>query len=395
MKPPTFTRREAMALAAGAALHPGIARGQELPDWLGLPPELAALYRIDRTKTDHGEQVTLVRRDSPPPRAHVYVLYSRDSSAYDTAIATVLDVFHERRFPIKVTCFFYDDDESYGIIAMRDAQQVRADLIYTMGSDTTAFAWPRFRDNDIPIVSICSKDPVVLGQQPDYRKGSGTSYAFTSLDMPVPVQFAYLKELKPGLKNLAILADVKNVSAMTVQLRPMAAYARDKGVRVHEVVVARRSRAAEELGELMPQAIAAMRQTDPELRDSVFWVTGSTAVFREIAAINAQAGTVPVLSVVPDVVQEGGDSAVVSIGVGFESNAYIAASYGLSILTGAAKAGGLPVGIVSPPDIAINFQRARAIGLKIPFSFVETASTIYGPDGRLVRDKGRHRSPSA
>lgn len=391
MKLPPLNRRQMMKLGAGAALMPAVARANIERDWFNLPPEMEALYKLDWLDTEAGQQVTVQRRDGPPPRASIFVLYSRSSSAYDTAIATVLEVFHERRFPIKVVAFNYDDDESYGVVAMQQALKARFDLVYTMGSDTTAFAWPRFRDYPIPIVSICSKDPVVLGQQADYRKGSGTSYAFTSLDMPVPVQFAYLKELKPNLKNLAILADVKNVSAMTVQLRPMAAYARDNAVKVHEVIVERRSRAAEELGEMIPAAIRAMRQTDPGLKDSVFWITGSTAVFKEIATINANAGNVPVLSVVPDVVQPGADSAVVSIGVGFDSNAYVAASYGLSILAAGARTASLPVGIVSPPDIAINFLRARAIGLKIPFSFVETASTIYGPDGGIVRDQGRRK----
>jgi len=40
---------------------------------------------------------------------------------------------------------------------------------------------------------------------------------------------------------------------------------------------------------------------------------------------------------------------------------------------------------VSPPDIAISFLKAREIGLKVPFSFFETASFVYDYDGRAVR----------
>ena len=97
---------------------------------------------------------------------------------------------------------------------------------------------------------------------------------------------------------------------------------------------------------------------------------------------------VPVVSVVPDVVQAGDDSAVLSIGIGFESNAQIAAAYAMRLLTEEVEAGDLPVGLVSPPDIAINFRRARAIGLKVPFGFFEIASTVYDPQGRLVRQDG-------
>jgi putative ABC transport system substrate-binding protein len=48
------------------------------------------------------------------------------------------------------------------------------------------------------------------------------------------------------------------------------------------------------------------------------------------------------------------------------------------------KVGELPVGIVSPPDIAINFRKVREIGLNIPFNFVESASKLYDYDGNEV-----------
>ena len=50
--------------------------------------------------------------------------------------------------------------------------------------------------------------------------------------------------------------------------------------------------------------------------------------------------------------------------------------------------GELRVGIVSPPDIAINFRKAREIGMKVPFSFFESASYIYDYEGRSVRSAG-------
>ena len=81
--------------------------------------------------------------------------------------------------------------------------------------------------------------------------------------------------------------------------------------------------------------------------------------------------------------------AVLSIGVSFESNARLAAVYGADILSGRRKPGELKVGVVSPPDIAINFLRAREIGLKIPFSFFEAASFVYDSKGMPARLDGQ------
>ena len=79
-----------------------------------------------------------------------------------------------------------------------------------------------------------------------------------------------------------------------------------------------------------------------------------------------------------------------SIGVGFESNAQLAAIYGINVLTEKRKVGELPVGLVEPPDIAISFLKARQIGMKVPFSFLERASTVYGHSGQLARSKGKN-----
>ena len=128
-----------------------------------------------------------------------------------------------------------------------------------------------------------------------------------------------------------------------------------------------------------------MRKSDPDLSKSLFWVTGSTSVFLEIQTINENSDRVPVVSVVPEIVRSGRDTAVLGIGVSFESKADVAAIYGADVLNGRMNAVDLKVGLVSPPDIAISFLKARQIGMKVPFSFFETASFVYDYDGRAVR----------
>jgi putative ABC transport system substrate-binding protein len=80
---------------------------------------------------------------------------------------------------------------------------------------------------------------------------------------------------------------------------------------------------------------------------------------------------------------------LLSIGVSFDSNAHLAALYGLSILSGKKAAGELAVGVVESPDISINFMKAREIGFKIPFSFFESASFLYDHHGKIIRKNGQ------
>jgi hypothetical protein len=76
------------------------------------------------------------------------------------------------------------------------------------------------------------------------------------------------------------------------------------------------------------------------------------------------------------------------VGISFESNARLAAAYAVAILDGRAKPGELKVGVVEPPDIAINFKKARAAGLKIPYAFFELAWYVYDAEGKAARVMG-------
>ncbi len=318
----------------------------------------------------------------------IVVLFPRQSSAYDAAMNKILDLFSEKKIEAEIRAINFRRDGHRGRRALAEAEAWDAELIFSMGSESTAWLWKHYRDGRIPVVSVCSKDPVLLGQARGYEAGSGTNFAFTSLNMPVEAQMAYLMELKPNLKNLGILVDSKNLSAVETQAKPMLRYAAKRGIRVLYLDVKNPNVAAKELTSLVDRAVTTMRKNDPTLDRSLFWVTGSTAVFREIESINASSDRVPVLSVVPDVVRAGDDSAVLSIGIGFQSNAHLAAIYGIDVLEGRVRVGEVGVGIVSPPDIAINFRKAREIGLKIPFGFLERATFVYDYQGRMVRRNG-------
>jgi putative ABC transport system substrate-binding protein len=181
---------------------------------------------------------------------------------------------------------------------------------------------------------------------------------------------------------------------MQTQAIPMGKLGRKIGMRVLDLVVQNPAQARGELAKLVAEAVKVMRATDPTLANSIFWITGSTAVFREIDTINANADRVAVISAVPEVVQRGDSSAALSIGISFESNAHLAAVYGADVLTGRVAVGDLKVGIVSPPDIAINFRRVRQIGLQMPFSFFEIASYLYDYQGKVIRNGDRAASGS-
>jgi len=358
----------------------------EFSSWFTYGDNVEKTWRVSAVAGDPNQvRIQPKKKNSSTPVRKIMVVYPRPSSAYKVAITKILEIFAEKSINADITVVNFKKNDKRGKALIKHAEKEHFELMFSMGSESTSWLYKNYNGGVVPVISVCSKDPVLLGQAAAYDQGSGTNFAFTSLNMPVDVQMAYVVDFMPQVKNFAILVDSKNVSAVETQAKPIAAYARQRGMQVHEVSVKNPKKAKEELAKLVKAAVATMRKSDPTLSQSLFWITGSTSVFREIATINAYSDRVPVLSVVPEVVKAGDNSSVMSIGISFESNAHLAAIYGADVLAGR-DPGEMPVGIVSPPDIAINFRKAREIGLEIPFKFLESATYVYGYDGQVVRD---------
>ena len=358
-------------------------QGRPFDKWFKYSPDIDTTWDVTADAATP-MRLTIRRKEQTGTQKRITVLYPRPSSAYDTAITEILRIFAAREINAEFTIINFELNDARGKAALQEAERAKTDLLFAMGSESAAWMYTNYKGGALPVVTVCSKDPVQLGQMKDYESGSGNNFAFTSLNVPVEVQMAYVRDLRPDLKNLAVLVDMKNISAVQTQAEPIAAYAKENGVQVIWGAVNDPTKAREELTKIIPDAVRAMRQNDPDLSRSLFWITGSTSVFKEIRTINQYADKVPVVSVVPEIVTKGSETAVLAIGVSFESNARLAAIYGVQILNGT-KPGSMKVGLVSPPDVAISFLKAREIGMRVPFGFFEIASFIYDYSGEVVR----------
>lgn len=323
----------------------------------------------------------------------ILLLLLKPSPAYDTAVSRMLEVWFEKGLAATVQVVHVGGELTAAHAALASAVRERAALVVGVGSDTTAFLHTHYRQGPLALLSVCAKDPVLMQQVASYEHGSGTQMAYTSLNAPVDVQLNHLLQVQPGLRELAIIVDRRNTSAWQTQTLPLEKRAAESGITVHRVIVDGEDDIATQLAQRMRDARTAMRKADANGAFSAFWITGSSAVFPHIRLINQTAGHVPVFSAVPDLVKAGADSVDVSIGVSFEENAYLAALYAQRIVSGQVHPGQLPVGVVSPPEIAINFMKTRQSGLRLPFSFFEKAGTVFNARGELIRWRGSRLNP--
>lgn len=327
------------------------------------------------------------RREGDIPKRIVGIV-PKKSSSYSLAATELLRVLHEHRIYADLSIINFAKDYQKGRDILKAAEAEEADLIFTMGSESADLVHKHYTGGRIPVVTCTNKDPVMLGQIGDYTSGSGNNIAYTSLNVPLDIQQDYLFRLKPELINIGLLYNRNHAQVMATEVMPAQKTFAALGVKVIDIAVGSQQTAREELKQRIPEAIAEMKHTDPDLSKSVFWLTSSTAVFSNMDIVSGCCAAVPILSSIPNAVTEGEESAVLAIGIDRRNNAHLAAIYAVQILKAEVRPGELPVGVVTPPDVAINFRVARKIGLKIPFSFFESAAFIYDYDGRLARAFG-------
>ena len=359
-------------------------------DWLEISEDVLQFW-VTEIPADSPFQMKVSpkwrRREADIPKRIVGIV-PKKSSSYSLAATELLRVFRDYGIYADISITNFGNDNRIGQDILKTAEAQEADLIFSMGSESADLVSRYYTGERIPVVTCTNKDPVMLGQVGDYKNGSGTNIAYTSLNVPLDIQQDYLFRLKPDLVNIGLLYNSNHVQVMATEVVPVQEEFGELGVKVIDVAVSSMETARDELRLGIPAAIAEMKKTDPDLSNSVFWVTSSTAVFSNMDILSNCCQAVPVLSSIPNAVTEGEDSAVLAIGIDRRNNAHLAAIYAARILKGEVLPGELPVGIVTPPDVAINFRVARKIGLKIPLSFFESAAFIYDYEGRLARAFG-------
>jgi putative ABC transport system substrate-binding protein len=379
-----------LLLLAGLAAGPAAGAGRPVLDWLQYDPELLHAYQLSGHPDDSARQTLSPRwAEGRAARRVLLLVPIRSVDAYSISVNTILAVFRDRDLPADFEVWFYDQNPAVAAEALAWAEAQHEDLIITVGSLATEYVHAHYRGGAIPVVTSASKDPVLMGQMPDYAGGSGTNIAYTSINVSIDTELAYLLRLIPKLHEIAVIYAENNKSAVQTQVKPLQDAAGRHGLSVHHVKVRDEAHAVDDINSGMPLVMAALRSVDPQLERSILLVTGSTSVYDQIGLINRYTGRLPVIATLPDVVRPGADSAVLSIGVNQSTAVQIAALYAIEILTGRAKAGELRVGVAAPPDIAISFRRAREIGLRIPFGFFEAATFVYDYEGRPVRAFGQ------
>ena len=236
--------------------------------------------------------------------------------------------------------------------------RLKVDVILTVGS---AAAVARQATSTIPIVFALAADPVGSGLVASLARPGGnlTGLSLQSSDL-AGKRIELLREVLPGLRRLAIIANVDSSSSVLESAEARAA-ARKLGLDADVLEIRRAEDIGPAFGTLESGVQALYACPDP-------------LVNANHARINTLAlgARLPTIHPFRDYLGAGG---FMSYGANNADLFRRAGDYVDKILRGA-KPGDLPVEQPTKFDLVINLTTAKALGLKIPESFLLRADEV-------------------
>jgi putative tryptophan/tyrosine transport system substrate-binding protein len=236
--------------------------------------------------------------------------------------------------------------------------RLKVDAILTFGTVVPA---AMKATSAIPIVFAIDADPVGRGFVASLARPGGnvTGLSLQSTDI-VGKRLELLREVLPDLRRLAVMGNAGFPGAMQ-EMGEVAAAAPKLGFEMLPTEIRR----AEDVG----PAFEAMKE-----RVDALYVCGDLLVFSNRIRINtlAAAARLPTLHATREFSEAGG---LMSYGVNYVDMYRRAAGYVDKILRGA-KPGDLPVEQPTKFELVVNLATAKALGLKIPESFLLRADEV-------------------
>jgi putative tryptophan/tyrosine transport system substrate-binding protein len=237
--------------------------------------------------------------------------------------------------------------------------QLKVEVIVTAG--TAAVVAAKQATSVIPIIFALGGDPVGTGLVASLARPGGNVTGLTQQSTDLAgKRVELLREVVPGLGRLATMANIGNPLAV-LEMREVHAAARTLGLEVAISEIRRAEDIAPAFDALKGRADALYVVADP--------LVTSNRIRINTLALGAR---LPTMHGQNDNVEAGG---LMSYGANFPDLYRRAADYVDKILRGT-KPADIPVEQPTKFDLAINLTTAKALGLKIPESFLLRADEV-------------------
>jgi putative tryptophan/tyrosine transport system substrate-binding protein len=236
---------------------------------------------------------------------------------------------------------------------------LKVDVIVTSGAGVPA---ARQMTSAIPIVFMLATDPVGTGLVASLARPGGNVTGLSNQSRELAgKRLELLREVIPGLRNLAVLVNMANAPAGSAELAAVEAAARTLDVEIAALKVRTPAEIEPALKTLNGRAGAVYVVQDPLFIANRDLISASTLSKR-----------LPTMNAAREFVEAGG---LMSYGANFPDMFRRAADYVDKILRGA-KPGELPIEQPTKFDLILNQTTAKALGLRLSPTLIARADEV-------------------
>jgi putative tryptophan/tyrosine transport system substrate-binding protein len=236
---------------------------------------------------------------------------------------------------------------------------LKVDVIVTSGAGVPA---ARQMTSAIPIVFMLATDPVGTGLVASLARPGGNVTGLSNQSRELAgKRLELLREVIPGLRNLAVLVNMANAPAGSAELAAVEAAARTLDVEITALKVRTPAEIEPALKTLNGRAGAVYVVQDPLFIANRDLISASTLSKR-----------LPTMNAAREFVEAGG---LMSYGANFPDMFRRAADYVDKILKGA-KPGELPIEQPTKFDLILNQTTAKALGIRLSPTLIARADEV-------------------
>jgi putative ABC transport system substrate-binding protein len=283
----------------------------------------------------------------------------------------------ESGFDAEVIVFDAKQDKSRLPEAVKQAREMKADLILTFGTSGTLGVIgtlddiddPRFI-NDIPVVFTLVANPFSTRIAESFERSGRTNVAGTFNRAPEAVNIEIIRQYDPEFSKLGLLYNSSEKNSV-ITMQEIAKLAPTLGIELVALEID-----PENIGKPDPTKIP---QRLSELREKgVKWVyLGSSSFLNANGALFTSAAVengIAVVSPYEPLVRK--QQALLSIAARLEDVGRLAAEQALKILRDGATPGDMPILRATDFAYVVNMDVARKLGRFPPFAFLQVAETV-------------------
>jgi len=304
----------------------------------------------------------VTRAEQPARLPAIGFLGSATPSAAPEGAAAFVQRLNELRWVVGSTVaieYRWAEGRNDRFVELAADVRLKVDAIVTSGTPSVLALMQA--KSSIPIVFVAVGDPVANGLVKSLARPGGNVTGLSNQTRDLAgKRVEILREVIPGLRRLAILANVGN-DAVVLEMRDAQAAARTLGYEVATLEI-RRS-----------EDIAPAFETLRDRADAIYIVIDALVVINRVSintlALNAR---LPTMHAFRESVEAGG---LISYGPNFPELWRRSAEYIDKILRGA-KPADIPVEQPTKFDLVINLKTAKALGLSVPPALLARADDV-------------------